>query len=50
MVMMFMKILEKRFVGILVVTVADLLQLPPIKGKLIFSQFSHKDSVKPWPT
>ena len=27
-------------------TVADLLQLPPVRGKLIFSQFSDKDSMK----
>ena len=27
-------------------TVADLLQLPPVRGKLVFSQFSDKDSMK----
>ena len=27
-------------------TVADLLQLPPVRGKLIFLQFSGKDSLK----
>ena len=27
-------------------TIADLLQLPPIRGKLIFFQFSGKDSTK----
>ena len=27
-------------------TVADLLQLPPVKIQLIFSQFSDKDSMK----
>ena len=27
-------------------TVADLLQLPPVKRKLLFSQFSDKDSMK----
>ena len=25
---------------------ADFLQLPPVKGKLLFSQFSNKDSNK----
>ena len=29
-----------------VVTVADLLQLPPVRGKIIFFQFSDKDSMK----
>ena len=28
---------EKAFTGLSVVTVADLLQLPPVRGKLIFS-------------
>ena len=37
---------EKAFTGLSVVTVADLLQLPPVRGKLIFSQFSDKDSMK----
>ena len=36
---------EKAFTGISLKTVADLLQLPPIKGKLIFSWFSDKDSM-----
>ena len=27
-------------------TVVDLLQLPPVKGEFIFSQFSEKDSMK----
>ena len=37
---------EKAFAGLLVMTVADLLQLPPVRGKRIFSQFSEKDSMK----
>ena len=42
----FMMIPEKAFAGLSVVAVADLLQLPPVGGKLIFSQFSDKDSMK----
>ena len=41
-----MLILEKAFSGISVMTVAYLLQLPPVRGKLIFPQFSDKDSMK----
>ena len=41
-----MMISEKAFAGLSVMTVADLLQLPPVKGKPIFSQFSDKDSMK----
>ena len=37
---------EKAFAGLSVLTVADLLQLPPVRGKLIFSQCSDKDSMK----
>ena len=37
---------EKAFTGLSVRSVADLLQLPPVRGKLIFSQFSDKDSMK----
>ena len=37
------KSLGKSFARPSVMTVPDLLQLPPIRGKLIFSQFSHKD-------
>ena len=37
---------EKAFAGLSVLTVANLLQLPPVRGKLIFSQFSDKDSMK----
>ena len=42
----FMMVPEKVFAGLSIVTVADLLQLPPVRGKLIFSQFSDKDSMK----
>ena len=37
---------EKAFAGLSVMAVADLLQLPPVRGKPIFSQFSDKDSMK----
>ena len=37
---------KKAFAGLLVMTVADLLQLPSVRGKLTFSQFSDKDSMK----
>ena len=42
----FMMIPEKAFSGILAMTIADLLQLPLVREKLIFSQFSAKDSMK----
>ena len=42
----FMVIPEKVFAGHSVITVADLLQFPPVRGKLIFSQCSDKDSMK----
>ena len=42
----FMKIREKAFAGLSVMTVADLLQLPPARGKLTFSRFCDKDSMK----
>ena len=42
----FMMILEKAFAGLSVMAVADLIQLPPVSGKPIFSQFSDKDSMK----
>ena len=42
----FMMIPEKAFADLSVVTVADLCQLPPVRGKLIFSQFFDKDSMK----
>ena len=41
-----MMIPEKAFVGLSIMTKADLLQLPSIRGKLIFFQFSGKDSTK----
>ena len=37
---------EEAFAGLLAVTVANLFQLPPVKRKLIFSNFFHKDSIK----
>ena len=42
----FTKIPEKAFAGISVITVGDLLQLPPVRGKLIFSEFCDKNSMK----
>ena len=36
----FAMIPQKTFAGLSVMTVADLLQLPPVRGKPIFSQFS----------
>ena len=41
-----MRIPEKAFAGLLVMIVADLLQLPPVRGKLITSQFYVKGSIK----
>ena len=41
-----MMILEKIFAGLSVMTVAGLLQLPPVRGKLIFSEFPNKNSMK----
>ena len=38
--------LEKAFAVLSVLTVADLLQLPLVRGNLIFSQCSDKDSMK----
>ena len=40
------KCLIKAFAGLSVTTVADLLQLLPVRGKLIFSQYFDKDSMK----
>ena len=37
---------DKAFAGFSVMTLADLLQLPLVRGKLLFSQFSDKDSMK----
>ena len=38
----FMMILEKVFAGISIMTVADLVELSPIRGKLIFLRFFDK--------
>ena len=43
---LFMMIPEKAFDDLSVVTVADLLELSPVRRKLIFSPFSDKDSIK----
>ena len=43
---MFMMIPEIAFAGLSAMSVADLLQLPAVRGKLIFSQFSAKDSME----
>ena len=42
----FVMIPEEAFASLSVMTVADLLQLPPVRGKLIISQFFDKDSMK----
>ena len=42
----FVMIPENEFAGLSVTTVANFLELPPVKGKLIFSGFSDKDSMK----
>ena len=42
----FMMIPEKTFAGLSVMAVAALLQLPPVRAKPMFSQFSDKDSIK----
>ena len=42
----FMMILQIAFVGLSVMTVANLLQLPSVREKLTFSQFSDKDTMK----
>ena len=42
----FMMISENAFAGLSVMTIANLLQLVPVRAKLIFSQFSDKDSMK----
>ena len=39
-------ILERAFTGLSVMTVADLIQLPLVREKLIISQFLAKDSIK----
>ena len=43
---MFMTIPEKTFAGLPFMTVTDLLQLPLVREKNIFSQFSDNDSMK----
>ena len=40
-----MTIPEKAFAGLSVVTVVELPQLPPVRRKLVFSQFSDKGSM-----
>ena len=42
----FMMIPEKPFSALSVMTAADLLELPPVRGKFIFCQFFAKDSMK----
>ena len=42
----FMMICEKAFAVLSVITVADLLQIPPVRGKFMFSPFCDKDSMK----
>ena len=42
----FIMLPEKAIVGLSVMTVADLIQLPPVRAKRIFSQFFDKDSMK----
>ena len=42
----FLMIIEKVFAGLLVMTVGNFPQLPPVLGKFIFSPFSDKDSMK----
>ena len=39
-----MMIPEKAFAGLSVMTVADLLELPPVRGKLISPQFFDKET------
>ena len=42
----YMMLPDKACAGFSVMTLADLLQLPLVRGKLLFSQFSDKDSMK----
>ena len=42
----FMRILGIVFVGLSVMTLANLLQLPSVREKLTFSQFSDKETMK----
>ena len=39
-------IIEKVFPCLSVITVADLFQLPPVRWKLLFLQFSDKNSME----
>ena len=41
-----MMICEKAFAVLSVIIVADLLQIPPVRGKFMFSPFCDKDSMK----
>ena len=34
------------FAGLSIMTIADLCQVPPVRRKLVFSQFSDKNSLK----
>ena len=43
---MFMMIPKIAFASLLVITVTDLFQIPLVREKLVFSQFSDKDSMK----
>ena len=38
--------LEKAFAGLSIMTVADLVQVPSVRMKLVFFQFSDKNSLK----
>ena len=38
--------LEKVFAGLSIMTVADLVQVPSVRMKLVFFQFSDKNSLK----
>ena len=42
----FKMIRENAFAGLSLMTVLDLLQLTPVRGTLIFSRFSDKNSIK----
>ena len=42
----FKMIPEIAFSSLSVLTVADLVELPPVTGKLLFSQFSDQNSMK----
>ena len=42
----FMMLPEKDFAGLSIMIVAQLLQLPPARGKLLFSRLSDKNNMK----